>query len=139
MFPWLWIFAPQIAPQLHYPLSGSVAQRIEPDWFFGAIAPEAGDARIEQQAFGVASYGRQLGLLAEVVADLAEQAPPRSAKGRAALARLKDIQARIERLKDNEYEEELGALEARVKAIRRGGGARKEQLEKRLLPLLTGG
>lgn len=135
MFPWLWIFA----PQLHYPLSGSVAQRIEPEAFFGAIAPEAGNGRIEQKAFGVASYGKQLGLIAEVLVDLAEQQAPRSAKGKAALARLKDIQARIEGLKDTDYEEELGLLEARVKAIRRRGGARKEQLEKRLLPLLTGG
>lgn len=136
MFPWLWVWA----PQFQLPFSGSVAQRIEPDtnWFFGGISPDAGNARVEQKAFAVASYGRQLGLIAEVLVDLAEQNPPRSAKGREALKRLKQVQARIEDLKDTEYEEELGQLEARIQKIRRQGGPRKAQLEKKLLPLLTG-
>jgi len=135
MFPWFWFWAPQV----HLPFSGSVAQRIEPDtnWFFGAIAPEAGDGRIEQKAFAVASYGRQLGLVAEVLIDLAEQQPPRTAKGRDALARLKEIQARIEDLKDSTYEEELLELQARIQKIRRQGGPRKARLEKQLVPLLA--
>jgi hypothetical protein len=136
MFPWLWVWA----PQLHWPLSGSVAQRIEPDtdWFFGAIAPAAGDGKVEQKAFAVASYGKQLGLIAEVLVDLAEQQALRSDKGREALARLKQIQSRIENIKDTSYEEELGLLEAQIQKIRRQGGPRKAQLEKKLLPLLTG-
>ena len=136
MFPWFWFWA----PQLHFPLSGSVAQRIEPDtnWFFGAISPQAGDGAIERKAFDVASYGKQLGLIAEVLVDLAEQQPPRSAKGREALKRLRQIQARIEDLKETEYQEELGRLEARIEKIRRQGGPRKAQLEKKLLLLLTG-
>jgi hypothetical protein len=53
MFPWLWFYA----PQFHFPWSGAVAQRIAPDthWFFSGIRPGAGDAHIEEQAFGVAT------------------------------------------------------------------------------------
>jgi hypothetical protein len=93
MFPWLWLFAPQV----HLPWSGSVAQHIAPDtdWFFAGIPAAAGDARIERQAFEVASYGRQLGLLTEVLLDLAAQTPPRSAQARASLGRLHAIRAEI--------------------------------------------
>lgn len=97
MFPWLFLFA----PQLHFPFSGSVAQRIEPDtrWFFDGIDASAGDARIERQAFEVASYGRQLGLIAEVLVEQAEQTPPRTKAAREALRRLQQIQADIEQIK----------------------------------------
>jgi hypothetical protein len=135
MFPWLWLFAPQV----HYPWSGAVAQHIAPetDWFFAGIAPTAGDPRIERQAFEVASYGRQLGLLTEVLLDLAAQLPPRSAKGRESLARLQAIQAAIETLKQAEHERVAESLAEQVRAIQRGGGARAEALNARLQPLLT--
>ncbi|MFZ5550528.1 MAG: hypothetical protein ACOZJX_17665 [Pseudomonadota bacterium] len=95
MFPWLW----QWSPQFHFPLSGSVAQRIDPDAFFGAIPPWAGNGEMEQKAFEVASYGRQLGLITELLLDLAAQQPPTTPAGREARARLAEIQARIEALK----------------------------------------
>lgn len=95
MFPWLW----QWSPQFHFPLSGSVAQRIDPDAFFGAIPPWAGNGEMEQKAFEVASYGRQLGLITELLLDLAAQQPPTTPAGRKARARLAEIQARIEALK----------------------------------------
>lgn len=96
MFPWLW----QWSPQFHFPLSGSVAQRIDPDAFFGAIPPWAGNGRVEQQAFEeVASYGRQLGLITELLLDLAAQQPPVTAAGQEAQRRLGEIHARIEALK----------------------------------------
>jgi len=65
MYPWLWFWA----PQFHFPFSGSVAQQIEPDtrWFFAGIRPEAGNGDVEKQIFEVASYGRQLGLITEVL------------------------------------------------------------------------
>ena len=67
MYPWLFLWA----PQLQLPFSGDVAQRIEPrtQWFFDGIDASAGDGRIERRAFEVASYGRQLGLLAEVLVE----------------------------------------------------------------------
>ena len=134
MFPWLWLFAPQV----HYPWSGAVAQHIAPetDWFFAGIAPTAGDGRIERQAFEVASYGRQLGLITEVLLDLAAQLPPRSAKGRESLARLQAIQAAIEVLKQAEHERVAESLAAQVRAIQRGGGARAKALNARLQLLL---
>lgn len=97
MFPWLFFYA----PQWQFPFSGSVAQRIEPQtqWFFDAIDPGAGNGRIERQAFEVASYGRQLGLLAEVLVDLAEQLPPRGTEAGESLQRIKDIQSQIEAIK----------------------------------------
>ena len=70
MYPWLWFWA----PQLHLPWSGNVAQRIDPNtrWFFQGIDPSAGDADIEEKAFSVASYGRQLGLITEILIEVAE-------------------------------------------------------------------
>jgi hypothetical protein len=134
MFPWLWTFAPQV----HFPWSGSVAQHIAPetDWFFAGIPASAGDARIERQAFEVASYGRQLGLLTEVLLDLAAQTPPRSAKARESLARLRAIQSEIEGLNQADHERVAEALVEQVRAIRRRGGARAEALNRRLQPLL---
>lgn len=134
MFPWLWFWAPQV----HFPWSGSVAQHIAPDtdWFFGAIRPGAGDGRIEQQAFGVASYGKQLGLITEVLLDLAQQAPKASARAQASIERLRQIQAAIEDIKAAECERVAEAVVEQVRTIRRQGGARAKALEARLRPLL---
>ena len=65
MHPWLWFWAPQI----HFPWSGSLAQNIAPNtsWFSDLIQPGAGNARIEAQAFATASYGKQLGLITDVL------------------------------------------------------------------------
>ncbi len=97
MFPWFFVFA----PQWQLPFSGSVAQRIDPQthWFFDGIDASAGDGRIERQAFEVATYGRQLGLLTEVLVDLANQSAPRSKSARESLERLKAIQTEIEKIK----------------------------------------
>lgn len=118
MNPWLIFWAPQV----HLPFGGSVAQRIEPNtnWFFDAIAPTAGDAKIERQAFEVASYGRQLGLLTEVLVDLTTATPPTTAQGKRALKRLKGIQTQIEDLKGRNADElllETDRLIARLKKV----------------------
>jgi hypothetical protein len=134
MVPWLWFWAPQV----HFPWSGSVAQHIAPDthWFFGGIPPGAGDARIEEKAFAVASYGKQLGLITEVLLELAEQAPKASANARTSIAKLKKIQAAIEDIKAAEYDRVADALAEQVESVRRRGGARAKALEARLRPLL---
>lgn len=97
MFPWLWIWA----PQLRLPFSGDVAQDIEPrlDWFFNGIKPQAGDARIEAQAFEVASYGDQLGVITRLLIELAERLPESAQQQSAPLAELKAIHKRIESIK----------------------------------------
>jgi hypothetical protein len=116
MNPWFFFWA----PQLTMPFGGSVAQRIEPDtqWFFNGIPPTAGDAAIERKAFDVATYGRQLGLITEVLVDLAAQTPPRGAKGQKSLERLREIQARIEQVKEQDAIdalEQIDSLLARLK------------------------
>lgn len=134
MFPWLWFWA----PQLHLPLSGDVAQRIDPvtHLFFRGIPASAGDARIEEQAFGVASYGRQLGWLTEVLTDLAAQEGLRSPQAREAFARLTEAAARIEALKQAERAQEGDDLEAALRRARARGGPAFEALSERLRPLL---
>jgi hypothetical protein len=116
MNPWFFLWA----PQLTMPFGGSVAQRIEPDttWFFNGIAPAAGDPEIERKAFDVATYGRQLGLITEVLVDLAAQTPPSTAKGQKSLKRLREIQLRIEQVKETDAIdalEQIDALLARLK------------------------
>lgn len=101
MYPWFWFWA----PQFQFPFSGSVAQRIAPDtdWFFGAIRPQAGNGDMEQRVHeDVASYGRQLGLVTEVLLSLASGDAVQPGQARASLERLKAIHAEIEALKVRE-------------------------------------
>lgn len=97
MFPWLWIYAPKV----ELPWSGDLAQRVEPRtrWFFQGINAGAGDARVEEKAFEVASYGKQLGLITEVLIDLARQAGTHSPQAAESLARLERIAAEIDSIK----------------------------------------
>ena len=82
MNPWLWFWA----PQFHFPFSGSVAQRIDPD-FFSQIPPEAGNGDVERKIVDVASYGRQLGWITEVL--LSHTSKDAVAPGQAAEAQAK--------------------------------------------------
>lgn len=97
MFPWLWLWA----PQLHLPWSGSVEQDIHPNtnWFSQNIKGQSGDADIERVAFAIASYGKQLGLITEVLIAAAEKTGPLSDEGTQALARLKEIKQAIDGVK----------------------------------------
>jgi hypothetical protein len=135
MFPWLWFWAPQV----HFPWSGDVAQRIDPDthWFFQGINPGAGDPGIEEKAFAVASYGKQLGLITEVLIELAEQANPKSAKAAASLKRLKLIRDEIEQVKATERGARAADIESQIAQLKRKGGAEYAQLAARLTPLLA--
>ena len=94
MIPWFWYWA----PQFHFPFSGSVTQRIEPD-FFSNIRARAGDGDVEREAVDIASYGRQLGLITEVLLSQAEPAVVPRAKGEESLTRLKDIHVQVEQVK----------------------------------------
>jgi len=135
MYPWLWFWAPQV----HYPWSGALSQNIHPNtaWFSDLINPEAGNARIEQQAFSVASYGKQLGLITEVLIGVAEQAQPLSPESAESLARLREIKAAIDAIKESEYGDAAVRLAADVRSIRERGGDAYERLSRALLPLLS--
>jgi hypothetical protein len=116
MFPFFWLWAPQV----RLPFSGDVAQDIEPslDLFFAGIKPRSGNARIEAKAFDVASYGDQLGVITQLMLEWAQRLPADDQAASEPLRELREIHARIEAIKDEEYGRELQALEARVDALR---------------------
>jgi hypothetical protein len=98
MFPWFWVWA----PQFQFPFSGSVMQRIEPDtnWFFAGIRPDAGNGAMEKLIHeDVASYGRQLGLVTEVLLGLLSKDTVTAEHAAESLERLKEIHHEIEALK----------------------------------------
>lgn len=139
MFPWFWFWAPQV----HFPWSGAVSQRIAPNtsWFSDVIGPEAGDPEVERQAMAVASYGRQLGLLTEVLLAAAEQMPALPPQAARSLERLADIQADIETIKTQVRSGQMAQLDELCKAVdqaRQRGGPGFELLARRLQPLLEG-
>ena len=137
MFPWLWFWA----PQLHFPWSGNVAQQIEPitHWFFQGIPPGAGNPNIEERAFRVASYGKQLGLITELLIDLADRAGATSPLAAVSLERLKLIRDEIERIKNAEYSARALDIEAHILELKRKGGPTYTQLADRLRTILREG
>ncbi len=80
MYPWLFYWS----PQYYFPWSGSVDQDILPDarWFFGAIPPWAGDGQLEREIFESDSYGRQIGILSDVLMTMVDpdRIPPDEAE-----------------------------------------------------------
>ena len=129
---WTW------SPQIHFPWSGGVMQQIDPDltWFSQWITPGAGNAAIEEKAFNsVASYGKQLGLITEVLLALVDETHMAAEPG--AVDELRRIQSRIEMLKTVEYTLENDKIVSQVNKIRERGGAELRELATQLLPLLT--
>ncbi|MBA5685872.1 hypothetical protein [Rugamonas apoptosis] len=136
MYPMLWFWS----PQLHFPWSGGVAQQIGLDRFFDAIPPKAGDGEIEHKAFDVASYGRQLGWISEILLDLAATHPPKSDDGRKALARLTEANRKIQQLKPDRgtdgHAMTAQDIEDAIVKLRGRDGEQFRQLGERLPPLL---
>jgi len=96
MVPSVWFWS----PQFHFPWSGDVAQRIDPNVVLDAITPAAGNRDVEKRVLTeVASYGQQLGLITDLLLDLAAQIPPTSPAGLEAQDRLATIARRVEALK----------------------------------------
>jgi len=134
MVPWLWFWA----PQFHFPWSGSVAQHIEPNttWFSDLIQPGAGNARIEEKAFATASYGKQLGLITEVLIDVAQGVAALSPEATKSLQSLQTIKTRIDAIKSAEYAAAAAGLVEQIEAMRARGGAEYDSVVQRLRPLL---
>jgi hypothetical protein len=89
--PYMWpfnLFAP-----------GNLNQPILPGWSFGNVSVNyAGNADIEKDVVEkVASYGKQLGVITDVVLELAGDKPP---KGEHPLAQLREIAAKIRKVKE---------------------------------------
>lgn len=126
MFPWVFNWS----PVLHWPLSGPVRQVIAPetDWFFGRIAPKQGNAQIEQRVFEeVASYGRQIGLISELLRELAHNTEL-SVDGKESLKRLDEIAERVEGLKTEEHHNLRERLKQELLAFQEQDAEAFEQL-----------
>ncbi|MGK7874966.1 MAG: hypothetical protein AB4426_17195 [Xenococcaceae cyanobacterium] len=98
MFPWLQWWA----PNYHFPFSGAVNQNIAPetDWFLGNINSEVGDPEIEEEVFHkVASYGKQIGIITDVLLALVNEIEPEAMKEVRALEQLKELQEKVEKIK----------------------------------------
>jgi hypothetical protein len=136
MYPWLWIWAPQV----HFPLGGDVTQRIDPvAQFLRAIPAGAGDAHVEEQAFGIASYGKQLGWITDVLLDVAKASPPVSPEAGKSLGQLKDAAGRIDGVKKTaqaDKDRALREIESQVRAVCQQGDEARDALRDRLRPLL---
>lgn len=130
MIPWFWIWS----PILHFPWSGSVAQQIEPNtnWFFDAIKPDAGDARIEKKAFERASYGKQLGLITEILLAEADAGKLQAEQGEVALKQLRQIRQDIELIKQSEAAVTARELAADIKRLKRRSPAEYAELLREL-------
>ncbi len=113
MFSWnfLWL------PQYHFPFSGTLAQEVAPDtqWFFGSIPPRAGDGRIEKEVFEANSYGRQIGILSDVLMSMVEPESLTPDEAKRALERFKavyrDVEAIKTRYKNRKSETAIDLLE----------------------------
>jgi hypothetical protein len=137
MNPWLFFWAPQV----HLPFGGNVAQQIEPtsSWFFDSIPSSAGDPTIEREAFHVATYGRQLGLITEILLDLTERLPLATEEGKVARERLSEIRIRIEGLKRRDASEIALEIEALVTRLKERHGDEYPKLRERLARALGDG
>ena len=140
MYPWLWIWSPTI----HMPLSGAVDEditsKITMPSFFNGIDSQAGNGNIERQAFEVASYGRQLGLITEVLLASAQKVGPLPDDAQNALQRLKEIQASIEEIKTRQAaadNEQLEPIEQQLQDMMQNNPAEFSRLKPRLLAVLN--
>src|SRR5436853_1447745 len=89
--PFMWPFS-LFAP-------GNLNQPILPGWSFGNVnVSYAGNAEIEKDVVEkVASYGKQLGIITDLVLELAGDKPP---NGEQPLAQLRDIAAKVRTVKE---------------------------------------
>lgn len=99
------------------PLSGDVSQRITAPWFSPSLTVNyAGDPVVEDRVVTeVASYGRQIGWLSEVVLALAKNETPPSD----ALNRLKEAAEKIEAIKTKVHRSSLDAANAALDRLAR--------------------
>ena len=79
----------------------------------------------------------QLGLITELLLDMAAQTPPRTPAGREARQRLRKIQAQIEQLKTDDATTHVEAVEAGLQRLKTRHTAEYERLRARLQRLLA--
>ncbi|MET0321414.1 MAG: hypothetical protein ABW069_11895 [Duganella sp.] len=128
------------SPQFHFPWSGGVQQRIDPDfnWFAHWITPGAGNPSVEERAFtDVASYGMQLGLITDVLLALEQKTPLTAADDAHAVGELHRIRASIRALKALDTRLSNDKIVALVADVNKRGGSELTQLAALLQPLLA--
>jgi hypothetical protein len=114
-----------------FPWSGDVIQDIDPQtsWFFGNIAPSAGSGRLERHiALDVASYGKQLSVVIDVLHELIEN-------GRVTNETREKFERRrtqIEQAKQAHANNVEAEAEASLKRLQHADAAAYERLLKRL-------
>jgi len=124
MYPWLWFWA----PQFHYPF-GTYYQDIEPktNWFSDTITPEAGDADMEKKIVDKASYGRQLGLITEVLLSMQKGKIVDDEKALNSLQKLKDLYTDIEKVKKKSTVEKADTI---IELMKKLQDSNTEQFER---------
>jgi hypothetical protein len=126
------------SPSIHFPWSGGVMQHIDPElnWFSRWITPGAGNPGVEEKAFTeVASYGKQLGLITDVLLALVQQAGLVAEPD--AVQELHRIRDRIAQFKSLDTTLSNDKIVALVADVRKRGGAELLELASQLAPLLT--
>jgi hypothetical protein len=136
MNPWQNVWAPNV----HFPLSGSVAQRIEPtaNWFFDAIDANAGNARVEKRVFAKASYGRQISWLTDVVLGLAEDGVKLDDKAGSSLAKLKELRQVKETIKAEDAAATAAEIEQNLEWLKQSNQDEFEKLARKLRAIIQG-
>jgi hypothetical protein len=134
MNPWQTVWAPNV----NFPWSGSVSQRIDPtaNWFFDSIDADAGDAKIERKAFEKASYGRQIGWLTEIVIFLAEENKRIDRSERSPLSKLKNIKSEIDEIKVQQASSAATEIEEKMKWLKKNNIDEYHLLSKKLIAIL---
>lgn len=132
MMPWIywpWLAPFWLAGAMRTPLSGDVTQDIAPftHWFSPQLEVTfAGNRRIEREVVaGVASYGRQLGLLTEALLAVAgdSDAP--------AVRRLRETHTAVEAVKARHRDGTLRTAELALERLRRDDPAAFQALIER--------
>ena len=131
MFPWLWINATKV----RFPLSGAVEQDLTTDTFFEGIKPGAGVPGIEKRVFEQASYGKQLGWLTDLLLGTIGENTPLPAEARDALEKLKKLQAKAKRIKDEHREDRVEAATALLDRMQAESPAELERVLRRYVDI----
>lgn len=106
MWPWFWFLTPNTYFPWHgninFPLSGSVMQDLSQSWFGQHIKMfDAGEPIQEERIFDIASYGKQLGVITDILLGLIKsEGILLEGDAQRALTQLEDIHKKVEQIKD---------------------------------------
>jgi len=120
-------------PQVHWPFSGSVAQDIHP-----ALLAQAGNEETEVRVLrDVASYGKQLGVLGDLLHSVASLVPPErlGEEGRHAYAQLTELIESVKAIKQQQPKPAIPESLDDARELWRALLARHPQLAQEGLPL----